>query len=116
MANTTGFYSDLFGDGRNGRMVTGMKKEDCRSSPQTVKEVPEVWSGRSPPIVNPKPAAYIAAQSRPSVGIGLRLCGALCAVLEPRFALLTLPVVSEPLRSKGFQKKAVARRLPPGEP
>ena len=76
---------------------------------QTVKEVPEVSEGRSPPIVNPKPAACIAAQSRPSIGFGLRLCGALCAVLEPRFASLTLPVVSEPLRSKGFLSPFAAR-------
>ena len=39
------------------------------------RKTPEVWSGRSPPIVNPKPAACIAAQSRPSVGFGLRRCG-----------------------------------------
>jgi len=80
------------------------------------KKPQEVSEGRSPPIANPKPAACIAAQTQPSVGFGLRLCGVLRTVLAPRFASLTLPVVSEPLRSKGFEKKAVARRLPPGEP
>ena len=70
----------------------------------------EVSEGRSPLIVNPKPATCIAAQIRPSVSFGLRLCGALRAVLAPRFASLTLPVVSEPLRSKGFLSPFAARR------
>ena len=89
---------------------------NARAESSDCRKTPEVSEGRSPPIADPKPAACIAAQTQPSVGFGLRLCGVLRTVLAPRFASLTLPVVSEPLRSKGFEKKAVARRLPPGEP
>ena len=42
--------------------------------------------------------------------LGFGVAEALCAVLTPRFALLTLPVVSEPLRSKGFLSPFAARR------
>ncbi len=73
-------------------------------------EKPRVESeGRNPPTVF-RNQRHVLRPKSDYIGFGLRRCGAFQAVLTPWFVSLTLPVVSEPLRSKGFLSPFAARR------
>ena len=70
------------------------------------------WYWRGAPLQLSNRNQRRALRPKPNLRsvLGFGAAGALCAVLTPRFALLTIPVVSEPLRSKGFLSPFAARR------